>query len=83
MVLSPHKSFEKGLALYTAEAAGQGAFLCLYAGELLNSAAAKQRWEARKAGVHGLEGRGNYILSLRENGKVIGHVDATHKANLG
>ena len=75
----------KGLGLFAAASAHMGDFLCLYAGELLDNTEATARWQNRRDHLQELlpTGRGNYILTLKENDQVIGHVDATYRANIG
>jgi hypothetical protein len=74
----------KGLGLFASRPAEKGSFLCLYSGELLSSPEATRRWRARRDAQRGVDsGRGNYILTMRENDTVVGHVDATRRANIG
>jgi len=118
------KDVALGLGLFTTQRLRSGHFVCLYAGEWLDTEQARARWAARTRGselssladtrkrkrrteiepprdettqkvcmdrqsedeenedaspVHG----GNYILSVRENGKTLGHVDPTVIGNIG
>ncbi len=73
------RTTSRGLGLFASDDVARGTFLCLYAGELVNSVEATRRWRDRLA--EGL--RDNYILTLRENGTTLGHVDPTRKGNIG
>jgi histone-lysine N-methyltransferase SETMAR len=55
-----------------------GRFICLYAGEFIDQAQARQRFIKQES-----QGQGNYILCMRENDVVIGFVDPTVKGNIG
>jgi hypothetical protein len=60
------------------EGISKGSFICTYAGELLSTTEARQRW-ARQAE----RGQGNYIFSLRERGRETIHIDPTRIGGIG
>ena len=55
-----------------------GSFICTYAGELLSTSEARERW-AQQADRQ----EGNYIFSLRENGRPTVHIDPTRIGGIG
>ena len=67
-----------GLGIFADTALPAGRFICLYAGEFIEQAQARQRFVKQQ-----LEGHGNYILCMRENDVVLGFVDPTVKGNIG
>jgi histone-lysine N-methyltransferase SETMAR len=71
---------EKGFFCAATRPLQKGAFVSLYAGELLSKRTSNERRGKRK-----LEHPdwGNYILALKENGKTLGMVDATQTGNIG
>jgi histone-lysine N-methyltransferase SETMAR len=52
---------EKGFGLFAEEAMPAGAFLCLYAGEVISKLEAQKRWNQQK-----LTFESNYILAIKE-----------------
>ena len=63
----------------------KGSFLCLYAGEIISTKEARQRWQKQKA-----NGEGNYILVINEHITVADKqqtlkttVDPTRIGNIG
>ncbi|GHJ85477.1 hypothetical protein NliqN6_1879 [Naganishia liquefaciens] len=67
-----------GLGIFADAFLPSGRFICLYAGEFIDQAQARQRFEKQQC-----ERQGNYILCMRENDAIIGFVDPTIKGNIG
>lgn len=59
----------------------RGAFICLYAGEYIDTAIARDRWAEAEQHPHPA-GSGNYILSLRLPSETI-HIDPRVHGNAG
>jgi histone-lysine N-methyltransferase SETMAR len=59
----------------------RGSFICLYAGEYLDTVTARARWAAAAAAPPS-PGTGNYILSLRLPDETI-HIDPRTRGNTG
>lgn len=69
---------QKGIGIFTTVNLERGTFICLYAGELIDTADAKSRSEIRDR-----RGDAFYILTIKENDRLVGHVDPTIHGNVG
>jgi histone-lysine N-methyltransferase SETMAR len=76
----PNQNDIKGFGCYTTTALDKGVFVSLYAGQLISSDEVLKRRRIRKQ-AH--PRWGNYILTLMENDKVLGYVDATEVGDVG
>ena len=74
----------KGFGLFTKERVKKGSFIGLYAGEILSSAQANERWTTQRQSGSGAD---NYILVLQErmgDGSILKTIiDPATKGNLG
>lgn len=78
--IRPSKTVQ-GFGLYASQDLSKGQFVCLYAGEVISSQEALQRWKTQSN-----HSQANYILVIRESNpqqtwKTI--IDPTHRGNIG
>lgn len=67
-----------GLGIFASQGLPGGTFISLYAGEFIDHTEAQQRFMVQQS-----LNEGNYVLSMRENDKVLGYVDPTYVGNIG